>query len=215
MTRERSTGDVPSRAEIAATFDAIAEEFDASRSRPWRETVAFAETLPARSLVLDLGCGGGRNATFLAGRGHRVVGIDLSPRLLSRAAAKVGTGSLALGDLVALPFRDGAFDAVHAVAVLHHIPSEAARRGCVAEIGRVLRGNGAVLASVWAHDQDRFRSGPPDVEVPWRRSDGRSVPRFYHLFRTGEMEGLVSAADLAVTRSWREGDNLVVIAAKR
>ena len=43
--------------------------------------------LTATTRVLDLGCGSGRNAVYLAGRGHRVTAIDLLPDALERAAA--------------------------------------------------------------------------------------------------------------------------------
>ena len=207
---------MPTRGEIAASFDAIATEFDASRARPWPETLAFADELPPNSRVLDLACGGGRNLAFLRERGHRVIGFDAAIQLLRIAAAKVGGSNLVRGDAVMLPFAANTFDAVHCVAALHHLPSEDERREGVREIARVLRPGGVALLSVWALEQERFAGAPgADVIVPWRRSDGRDVPRFYHLHRSGELESVVLAADLAVVRARRMGDNHVVLAAKR
>ena len=206
---------VPTRREIAATFDEIADEFDASRQAPWPETVSFERELAPNSLVLDVGCGGGRNLAFLKGRGHRVVGLDVSPRLLKNSAAKVGRTSLVHGDAVALPFSPAKFGAVHSVAVVHHLPSEEERRESVREIARVLRPRGTALLSAWALEQDRFQSqSGADRLVPWRQSDGRTVERFYHLFRAAELEALATP-ELAVVRAWREGDNHVLLAAKR
>ena len=207
---------MPTRADIAASFDEIADEFDASRSRPWPETIAFARELPPNSRILDVGCGGGRNLVYLTERGQRMVGLDASLRLLRLGAAKVGGTSLALGDACALPFSAAKFDAVHCVAALHHLPSESERVQAAREIARVLRPRGLVLLSVWAIEQERFKSeAGADVSVPWRQSDGRIVQRFYHLFRSGEPEELAAVAGLAVVRAWREGDNHVLIAAKR
>jgi SAM-dependent methyltransferase len=205
---------VPTRGEVAAAFDAIADEFDASRTRPWRETLQFETALPRTARVLDLGCGNGRNLAVFAERGHAVVGLDASAGLLARAASR-GRRGLVRGDAIALPFSDGSFDAVHTVAALHHLPTEGERRQSATEVARVLRSGGLALFSVWAHEQDRFASGPADVDVPWRRSDGRVVPRFYHLFRGGELEGLVRDARLVVEAAWPERDNHVVLAAKR
>lgn len=202
---------MPTRGEVAAAFDAIAVEFDATRTRPWPETIAFEASLPTGSRVLDVGCGGGRNLAYLRGNGHHVVGLDASAGLLRMAAARGGTAGILRGDAVSLPFRDASFDGVHCVATIHHLPSEEERRQGLREAARVLRPAGLLLVSAWAHDQERFRSGAVDVSVPWRRSDGQVVPRFYHLFRSGELDGLAQAAGLAVIRSWREGDNHVLL----
>ncbi len=206
---------MPTRAEVATAFDAIADEFDATRTRPWRETLQFETALPRTANVLDLGCGGGRNLAVFAQRGHRVVGLDASSRLLARATAKAGRGGLVRGDVVALPFADASFDAVHCVAAIHHLAAAEERRQGAVEAARVLRLGGLVLFSAWAHEQDRFASGPADVDVPWRCADGRVVPRFYHLFREGELASLVRDAGLVVEAVWRERDNHVVLAAKR
>jgi len=206
---------VQTRAQVAAAFDEIAGEFDATRTHPWPETLFFASLLPPAARVLDLGCGNGRNEMAFTDRGHTVVGLDASRGLLGRAAAKVGTGWLVRADAVRLPFRPSTVDAAHCVATIHHLPSEDERRQTVAEISRVLRSRGLVLLSAWAVEQARFEGvSRPDVEVPWRRRDGLLVRRFYHLFREGELTRLASSAGLAVNRAWREGDNHAVLASK-
>ena len=61
---------------------------------------------------------------------------------------------LLMGDVLALPFQSGAFDAVLCIAVLHHISSEARRIVCLREIVRVLREGGLALVTVWAQEQE-------------------------------------------------------------
>ncbi len=60
--------------------------------------------------VLDVGCGPGRHSHALAEREIAVVGIDLSWRFVSLAAATSG-GSYAQADARLLPVRAGSFDA--------------------------------------------------------------------------------------------------------
>lgn len=215
MNPNGASGERPSRGDVARTFDAIADEFAASRTTPWPETASFASLLPAGSLVLDLGCGNGRNFEELRRGGRAVVGVDPSWKLLEYAA-RAGSTALVQADAVSLPFRDVSFDAVHCVAALHHLPSDDDRRRAVTEMARVLRVGGRGILSVWAREQERFRGAPSeDVFVPWRRSDGRDVPRFYHPFREGELGRIVRAGGLEPEREWREGDNHVVLAVKR
>lgn len=46
--------------------------------QPYPGLVDFFESYPERNVVLDLGCGQGRDALFLGGIGYRVVGVDIS-----------------------------------------------------------------------------------------------------------------------------------------
>jgi SAM-dependent methyltransferase len=50
--------------------------------------------LPAGSRVLDLGCGTGEDALFLAGQGVSVHAVDVAPRMLERARAKAAERGL-------------------------------------------------------------------------------------------------------------------------
>lgn len=44
----------------------------------------FAHLLPAPAQVLDMACGSGRHAAYLAGLGHHVTGIDRNPQALAQ-----------------------------------------------------------------------------------------------------------------------------------
>lgn len=68
---------------------------------PQPEVVRLAEDGEIAGDVLDVGCGTGENALFLAARGSRVVGIDASPSAIERAAAKAAARGLAVPFLVA------------------------------------------------------------------------------------------------------------------
>jgi 2-polyprenyl-6-hydroxyphenyl methylase/3-demethylubiquinone-9 3-methyltransferase len=111
---------------------------EAEHRNPW-----IAETIGAPSrAVLDLGCGGGFLANYLAARGHRVTGLDTSPEALAIAQRHDGSRSATYlaGDARALPFPDASFDAVCAMDLLEHV-TEPER--VVAEAARVLRPGGA------------------------------------------------------------------------
>ena len=209
----------PTRGEIARVYDEIAGEYDRSRRRPWPEVVAFAESLPPRTLVADLGCGGGRHAKVFVERGHAVVGLDVSGRLLAIARSKLPGASFAVGDLPRLPFRDGCFRAALAVATIHHLPSEEDRRAAVRELARVLRIGGTAILTVWALEPERAGTrretrpagpDPRDVWVPWRASGGE-VQRFYHIFAEQELPALARGAGFSVVKYFRSADNYVAI----
>jgi ubiquinone/menaquinone biosynthesis C-methylase UbiE len=104
--------------------------------------------LPDGARVLEVGCGTGAVARTLAVRPGvgEVVGLDPSPVFVQRArqiAAGVEDLSYVVGGGTALPFDDGAFDAVVFHTVLSHIPEAGA---ALAEAARVTAAGGALAA---------------------------------------------------------------------
>jgi ubiquinone/menaquinone biosynthesis C-methylase UbiE len=221
---------VPTRREVRQTFEAIAEEFDTTRTRPWPEVTEFVARVPPSARVLDLGCGNGRHAVLLAEAGHDVVGLDFAPALLrlarerARKAGVAGRVAFVQGDLLALPFPNALFPAAILVAAVHHLPTEGERRRALREMRRCLRPDGRALVTAWARDQSRFAKpeasakpaeGPGDVYVPWTRRNGRVVQRFYHLFADDELRTLCREAGFRVESFFRRGDNYVAVVTPR
>ena len=68
--------------------------------RPQREFVTLEETGEIRGDVLDVGCGTGENALFLAERGHKVWGVDSVPRAIELAREKARERDLPVTFLV-------------------------------------------------------------------------------------------------------------------
>jgi SAM-dependent methyltransferase len=63
----------------------------------WAELAVRSATGPGGCNVLDLGCGTGRAALSLAGRGHRVTGLDLDPDLGAELRRRAATQNLRAG----------------------------------------------------------------------------------------------------------------------
>ena len=122
----------PGRAEIIrADFDRIADAdpvagFEASA----RAVAELLELLPGRIAdALDLGSGSGILARRLAARADRVIGIDLSPRMVALArASSAGIANVEwrTGDFMTDDLPAAGFDAVCSVATFHHLPLDAA-----------------------------------------------------------------------------------------
>ena len=107
----------------------------------------FALLPPVDGLTcLDLGCGEGHNTRLLAGRGARVVAVDIAESFIA-AAAQIPCHGIRylLGDGALLPFRAASFDAVTAFMSLMDT-ADPERTLC--EVARVLRPGGFVQFSV-------------------------------------------------------------------
>ncbi len=110
--------------------------------------------------VLDLGCGPGVLSRELVARGATVTGIDVSDAMLRLARETAPGAAFQLCDLAGgLPFPDGSFDRVVASLMLHYLEDwEAPLR----EMGRVLRGGGAIILSTHHPTMDWHHFSPDD-----------------------------------------------------
>jgi SAM-dependent methyltransferase len=114
--------------------------------------------------VLEVGCGSAPCARWLRRAGAEVVALDLSAGMLARAAegnrATGLTVPLLQADAGALPLAGGAFDVV--CSAFGGLPFVADVEGALAEVARVLRPGGRVVASV----NHPFRWPLPDSPDP-------------------------------------------------
>lgn len=106
----------------------------------WAYRDAFFELLPASpATTLEVGYGEGRVPRDLRALGHDVTGLDASPTLVGAARDADPGGTYVVGDALALPFGDGAFDLVVAYNSLIDVEDMPV---AVAGAGRVLRPGG-------------------------------------------------------------------------
>ena len=130
-------------------YDEVAETYAAERSTEGPGLDLLAEVLDfcgESPRVLDAGCGEGTPVLRRVSTEAAAVGIDFSREQLRRAVDVAPPASLVQGDMVALPFSDGAFDVVTAFHSLIHIPIEQ-HQAVIDEFARVLRPGGRVLVT--------------------------------------------------------------------
>ncbi len=123
---------------IAPVYDAMNRVMTAGLDRSWRRLAVEAVVQPG-DRVLDACCGTGDLAVAAEREGGHVTGLDFSPAMLERARRKSGTITWVEGDLLALPFDDGSFDAA---TVGFGVRNVADLEQGVAELRRVLRPGG-------------------------------------------------------------------------
>ena len=123
---------------IAPVYDAMNRLMTAGLDQRWRRDTVAAVVVPG-DRVLDACCGTGDLALAAEREGGDVVGRDFSPRMLERARRKSSTVEWVEGDLLALPFPDGRFDAATVGFGVRNVPELPA---ALAELRRVLRPGG-------------------------------------------------------------------------
>jgi demethylmenaquinone methyltransferase / 2-methoxy-6-polyprenyl-1,4-benzoquinol methylase len=123
---------------IAPVYDAMNRTMTAGLDRRWRRITAET-VVRSGDDVLDACCGTGDLAIADARAGGNVTGLDFSERMLERARRKAPELTWLSGDLLALPFGDGSFDAATVGFGVRNVDDlEAALR----ELRRVLRPGG-------------------------------------------------------------------------
>ncbi len=181
-------------------FEAAAERYD----QEGFTQATDAEVGQLRSLldlqpgqrVLDIGCGTGRHAVPLAAMGLEVTGVDLSPAMLERAAARAAAAGIEL-DLIAADARDlpdhlGGFDVALCLCegafclVADGVEPLAHDRAVLASIHRTLRPGGRLVMT------------------------GLNAARLLTAWHRGEPTGMLDLLTLTETSPYELGDGSVV-----
>lgn len=189
---------------VQATYNSISRQFDGTRFCMWPEVVRFLDSLPSGSLIADIGCGNGKYLNYRA-RDCAVVACDTSAELLKIARERrAGCLSFSLGNMLALPYRTGLFDAVINVAVLHHISTRERRVAAVKELIRIVRTGGKICISAWADEQVKktkwqlcnTNNSNTDYMIPFDKRNGEVIMRYYHLFTEDDFKDVLNKCSL-------------------
>jgi SAM-dependent methyltransferase len=146
----------------ASPFDALAADYDRLEAEnPIRQLMrsrslaVLEKAFPPASALLDVGCGTGTEAIWLAQRGHRLTAVDSSPDMLDVlcrraqvAGVKIATCRMSASELRTLADIDG--DAIFdgAYSSFGALNTEPALEPPLAALARLVRPGGKVVLSV-------------------------------------------------------------------
>jgi demethylmenaquinone methyltransferase/2-methoxy-6-polyprenyl-1,4-benzoquinol methylase len=209
--RASRTGNTVPESRVTTMFDSIAPVYDrmntlmtAGLDGRWRRAAVRATGLSAGGAALDVACGTGKLAAALASAvgptGH-VVGVDLSEAMLDRARRAYGELAaleFRLGNALALPVADGAFDAATIAFGIRNLSSfEEGFR----EMARVVRPGGRVVCLELSVPRSRlaaraytaaFRAMAPILGAAFRR-------RAAYSYLPHSLDGFPAAEEVART----------------
>jgi demethylmenaquinone methyltransferase/2-methoxy-6-polyprenyl-1,4-benzoquinol methylase len=139
-------------ATIADRYDFITVVLSYGQDRRWKRRLVELGAARPGARALDLAAGTGDIAFALAARGARVVGLDITFRMIELAKKKVGAErappgryapAFLVGDMQALPFPAASFEVVTTGYGLRNVPNLTT---AIDEIGRVLASGGQLLS---------------------------------------------------------------------
>ena len=213
-------------------YQTFAEHFSETRQRLQPGVLQALEGIASSDRVLDLGCGNGRLAAYLAENGHigSYTGIDTSTKLIEIAQQQqIPNTYFYQADLTHQNWGEhlaqSGYDAVLCFAVLHHIPSSTLRTRFLEQVRDVMVADGLFFHSNWQFllsPKLRARVQPwehiglsrklvddQDYLLDWRR--GGSGLRYVHHFSSPELNSLANQTGFRVLREYSsdgDGGNL-------
>lgn len=177
-----------SRREAYLYDDAYAGVPNWDIGRPQRSFVHLTEAGLVEGPVLDVGCGTGELALFLARMGNDVLGIDISPRAIDQAKAKARWRRIPRAhflvwdalDLPRLAERGFRFRTVTDSAMFH-VLAERDRDGFVDGLETVLAPGGRylVLGDERKQGDEIYGLTPAELRARFRTEDGWTI-EFVH-----------------------------------
>ncbi|MDP6514518.1 MAG: class I SAM-dependent methyltransferase [SAR202 cluster bacterium] len=208
-------------------FDRVLERFSDPlevaeyRRRVDRGLLKWERTVVSRHMqkstnVLNIGCGGGREAFALSDLGFKVVGVDVVPSQIESArvtARELGEDvEFQLSDGVSLDFDDCSFDSVVMWGqAFGNIPNAESRAFALSEIERVLKPGGVVSLSVHNREvcepiaalegllaEATLELEDGDFLFKGDAASGSQTVGYWHYFRAEELKDLCESAGLHV-----------------
>ena len=188
-----------------SSYDRNAEEFASfttifrGKLKKWIEY--FSDQLPKGSLILDVGCGAGRDASYLIGKGLSVTGIDFSKRLIQIARKNVPNGKFIVMDFEKLDFPQRYFDGIWASASLYHIP----RKNLLAtlkNLNAVLKKDGLFFCLFRVGSGERFTKEKRGKAVLKRFAAYYNPEELEVLLSNAKFKNVISELDLIDTGDW-------------
>lgn len=144
----------------------LAGETPWDTGEPDQHLVEFLRRCPAeRGRALDVGCGTGTNALWLARQGFRVLGVDISPAGIEKARAKVGTTApncqFEIADFLRDTTSGGPFDLVFDRGCFHVFDEAEKRARFAACVASLLKPDGRWLSLIGSTEGPARDYGPP------------------------------------------------------
>tara|TARA_Y100000741_G_scaffold84689_1_gene62348 strand:+ start:3802 stop:4425 length:624 start_codon:yes stop_codon:yes gene_type:complete len=181
---------------VKDVYQQIAEHFNVTRVNKWSWVEDFLNNLEPNSLVLDLGCGSGRNMDH---NNIQFIGVDNCNKFVTICNQK-GLNVIN-NNIIKIDLKSNIADAIICIAVFHHLSTDAHRIDALKEMKRLLKPEGKILLSVWSINQPvktrrKFNNFGNNIVI-WN-SYNKIFERYYYIFKIDEIKSLFQNVGLTI-----------------
>ena len=179
---------------VRNVYQDIAHHFNNTRVYKWSWVVDFLNKFGDNNLILDLGCGNGRNMVH---NNIKFIGIDNCDKFINICKGK-GL-EVYNSNITRINLNSELADGIICIAVFHHLSTVEHRIEALKEMKRLVKPGGKILISVWsinqpANSKRHFNNFGNNIVI-WD-SYGTNYERFYYIFEVNEIKELFKSVGL-------------------
>jgi ubiquinone/menaquinone biosynthesis C-methylase UbiE len=199
------------REHVSEIYNKICHHFNKTRGYQWKWITDFIESFSKDTLILDIGCGNGRNMIH---PDYRFIGIDNSVEFIKLCISK--NLSVKFNDMTHIDLPMNQLHAIICIASFHHLKTPERRLQALKEMYRIIQPEGRILLSVWSIGQPEITRRKfthyGDTMVPWNNNRGKIYNRYYYIFKIDEIKSLFKKADLTlISHTWEYGNEIFIL----
>lgn len=192
------------------------ETADFSQSRPHENLPSYCDIyLKRKARILDLGCGGGRNAQYLAREGCEVHGVDISQSAIGFCQRRLKrfnlSGTFKQGEMTEIPCEDGFFDGIVCVAALDHVTMKGAGKA-IKEMRRVKTSEATMFITFDPPGRDKEIRGEAEEQEDGSLYfvKGEQKGMLFRRYTDDEIRNLIGIEKIVSFEHSRKGDRIIV-----
>lgn len=208
------------------------KDYEKEQSRPEQENVWDSISIPwgkyivkrlpfiekflknKSGLVIDLGCGSGRN--MIPNKNITYYAIDFSSGQIMHAREYANNTKdinarvfkMSIDRLSKKEFKDNMFDYGLFIATLHCLETRTKRKNSLKELFRVLKPGAEAIVTVWDSTDKRFEDvgNKGDIYMSWK-DEGIPYMRYYYLYEKEELLDLLKEVGFKIKKIIHKDEN--------
>ncbi len=197
---------------VKEIYEIISQHFSNSRVYTWSWIEKFIKSLPYQSLILDIGCGNGRNMQF---DNYNFIGLDNCCGFLKICRMK--KFNVIECDMINIPLGDNLFDGIICIASFHHLSNFENRLQSLKEMKRLIKKSGKIMISVWSINQPlktkKTFNKYGNTIVTYNKF-GKIYDRYYYIFQINEILNLFNLVGFILNKHFYDCGNEIFILTK-